>query len=65
MNAATYTGKTFRFGGFVIPQVDVEPCYRLTQFGKGLPITCACSVCAAKNQTPEEALAAVKAAHRL
>lgn len=28
--------------------VNPEPCNRLSQFGKGLPITCQCSLCIAR-----------------
>lgn len=42
------TGKVFQIGGLTIPVVNVEPCYRLVQIGKGLPITCSCTRCAAR-----------------
>lgn len=49
--------------GVAIPVVSVLPCLRLVQFGKGLPITCNCPVCAAKGQTPAQAFAAVSKAN--
>jgi len=45
--------KAFTISGVTIPVVNREPRYRLIQFGKGQPITCQCSACAAHNQTPE------------
>lgn len=42
--------KGFQIGGLFIPVVNVEPCYRLVQIGKGLPITCTCSRCAARSK---------------
>lgn len=49
-------GEAKLIGGLIIEVVEaIEPCYRLSQYGKGLPITCKCSVCKSKNQTPEEA----------
>lgn len=45
----------YNFKGFKIEKITTEACYRLTQYGKGLLITCKCSVCSQKNQTPEEA----------
>ena len=48
---------SYRIGGLTIDRVDIEPCYRLSQYGEGKPITCQCTLCAAKNQTPEEAKA--------
>lgn len=47
--------KTWNLGGLIIEEHVSEPCYSLSQYGKGLPITCQCSVCKEKNQTPEEA----------
>lgn len=55
--------KGFKINGVTFQQVRPEPCLRLVQFGKGLPITCACTLCATRNQTPAEALASVRAAH--
>ena len=55
--------QTIKINGVEFKAVNPEPCFRLVQFGKGLPITCACKVCAAKGQTPTEAFAAVSAAH--
>ena len=46
-----------------IERVMPEACYRLTQYGKGQPITCRCTRCAARNQTPEQAKASVDAAN--
>ena len=43
--------------------INPEPCNRLVQYGKGQPITCACTRCAARNQTPEQAKASCDAAH--
>jgi hypothetical protein len=54
-NKAVNTGRSFNIGGFIINEVTVESCYRLSQYGMGLPITCACTICKAKGQTPEEA----------
>jgi len=51
----------YNIGGFKIEVANTEPCFRLYQYGKGLPITCKCSVCAAKNQTPEQAKVAMDA----
>ena len=48
---------------YKIQKTTSEPCYRLVQYGKGLPITCNCSVCAAKNQTPEQAKAIMDQKH--
>jgi len=59
----TETGKAYNFGFISIHEIVIEPCYRLTQWGKGLPITCECAVCKAKNQTPEQAKDAVDKAH--
>jgi len=42
-------------GGIKIEKLITEPCYRLSQYGKGLPITCACSSCLKRGQTPEQA----------
>ena len=53
----------YKIGNLTIETVRPVPCLRLVQYGKGLPITCACPRCAARGQTPAEALASVKAAH--
>lgn len=45
-----------------IQRVLPQACHRLAQYGKGQPITCRCSRCTARGQTPEQALASVKAA---
>lgn len=55
--------KFYSVSGVAFKVVAPEPCLRLVQYGKGAPITCACSACAARNQTPAEALASVLAAH--
>lgn len=47
--------KAFDIHGVVIQQIRREPCDRLVQFGKGQPITCKCSACSDRNQTPEQA----------
>ncbi len=49
--------------GVEFKRVMPERCVRLTQWGKGQPITCRCTPCAARNQTPEQAKASVDAAH--
>jgi hypothetical protein len=51
--------------GIEFKRVAPESCYRLTQWGKGQPITCRCTSCAARNQTAEQAKASVDAAHGL
>lgn len=51
----TGTGVFYNIGGIKIEIVDIEPCLRLSQYGKGEKITCKCSMCKEKNQTPEEA----------
>lgn len=56
MQAITINGVKFQ-------RVMPEPCLRLIQWGKGLPITCACTRCAARGQTPAQAKASVDAAH--
>lgn len=56
--------KSFTISGVTIPVVEREPCYRLIQFFKGQPITCQCSACAARNQTPEQARQSVAKAHQ-
>lgn len=56
---------SFKISGVEFKVVQRESCVRLIQFGKGLPITCKCSACATRNQTPEEARASVLAAHRI
>lgn len=55
--------KFYTIDGVLFKGANPEPCLRLTQYGKGLPITCACTRCAVRNQTPAEALASVRAAH--
>ncbi|MBO1007132.1 MULTISPECIES: hypothetical protein [Acidovorax] len=49
--------------GVEFKRVMPERCVRLTQWGKGQPITCRCTPCAARNQTPEQAKVSVDAAH--
>lgn len=44
---------TFKFGGMTIEEVEREPCYKLSQYGKGERITCQCSVCASKGESHE------------
>jgi hypothetical protein len=49
--------KAFNISGVRFEIVQRESCDRLVQFYKGLPITCKCTRCAARNQTPEQARA--------
>jgi hypothetical protein len=49
IGARSAKGSAYRLGGLVIPVVDPEPCYRLVQIGKGLPLTCRCSRCAVRS----------------
>lgn len=49
--------------GVEFKAIKPESCARLVQYGKGLPITCKCTRCAARNQTPEQAKASCDAAH--
>lgn len=49
--------------GVRFERINPEPCKRLAQYGKGQPITCACTHCAARGQTPEQAKASMDAAH--
>ena len=55
--------RIMKINGVYFKPITPEPCGRLVQFFKGLPITCGCTRCAAKGQTPEQARAAVEAAH--
>lgn len=52
-----------KIDGIVFKSVNPESCYRLVQFGRGQEITCQCSQCKAKNQTPEEARKAMELAN--
>jgi hypothetical protein len=52
-----------KLGNMVIDVISVESCFRLSQYGKGLPITCSCNSCFKRNQTPEEAKKSLDRAH--
>ena len=41
--------RAYRLGGIAIPIISPEPCYRLVQLGRGQPVTCQCSRCAARS----------------
>lgn len=41
------------FGGMKIENIEVEPCYKLSMYGKGEIINCQCSVCLAKGESHE------------
>ena len=58
-----HTMQAIVINGVEFKRVMPERCVRLTQWGKGQPITCRCTPCAARNQTPEQAKASVDAAH--
>lgn len=47
--SASNSTKSYKIGGLVIPVVTGEACFLLIQYGKGLPITCTCSRCIARN----------------
>jgi len=42
-------------GELVIDVVETESCYRLSQYGQNLLVTCGCSSCKDRNQAPEQA----------
>lgn len=44
---------TFQFAGMTIENIEVEPCYKLSQYGKGEIINCQCSVCKSKGESHE------------
>ncbi len=54
--------KAYNLSVLKIKVVERESCLRLVQFGRGLPITCTCTTCAARNQTPEQAKESILAA---
>ncbi len=58
-----HTMQAIKINGVEFKRVMPERCVRLTQWGKGQQITCRCTPCAARNQTPEQAKASVDAAH--
>lgn len=44
---------TFRFGGMTFETVEMEPCYKLSQYLKGEIINCQCSACKVKGESHE------------
>lgn len=44
---------TFKFAGMTFESVDVEPCYKLSQYLKNQIINCQCSLCVSKGETHE------------
>lgn len=48
---------TYHMGQIDIDIIDVEPCYRISQYMKGEPITCQCTGCKKRGQSPSEAKA--------
>jgi hypothetical protein len=61
-NKAQVIGKS-KLGNMSIDVISVESCFRLSQYGQGSPITCRCTSCAKRNQTPEEAKKSLDKAH--
>ena len=53
----------YTISGVQFKVVKPESCDRLVQYGKGLPVTCSCTRCAARGQTPEQAKASLDAAN--
>lgn len=43
----------FYIGNIIIPIVQVEPCYKLSQYFKGEEINCKCSDCIKRNESHE------------
>lgn len=56
--------KSHRIGNLEVPIIEVESCMRLAQYGKGEDVTCKCTSCAAKNQTPFQAKVALDKIHK-
>ncbi len=44
---------SIQVGNVIFPVLQVEPCFKLSQWGKGERITCRCSNCREKNETHE------------
>lgn len=63
MNNPYTTIGSINLGQLVIDIVKPEPCYRVGQYMKGEAVTCKCTICKAKNQTPEEAKKAMDKVH--